>query len=178
MQPKKKKKAPAVLVTRASLNLLEQEPECHPQSSGRLEYLWIRSLTTGQKLTKCRDVWPVVSVSVMVVSVLELGGGVAPSWKGVCGSEFKKKVAIRRSSSHWILISFFLHTNIYVSFPRISSHLKMKKSVLLEAEWVRTWPGGTRSSKSRRWEGRTGLKPVSPPLLPAPWPGSCTFSQR
>lgn len=27
----------------------------------------------------------------MVVSVLELGGGVAPSWKGVCGSEFKKK---------------------------------------------------------------------------------------
>ena len=26
----KKKKAPAVLVTTASLNLLEQEPECHP----------------------------------------------------------------------------------------------------------------------------------------------------
>ena len=34
---------------------------------------------------------PVVSVSVRVVSAPELGGGVAPSWKGVCGAELKKK---------------------------------------------------------------------------------------
>lgn len=31
---------------------------------------------------------PVVSVSVRVVSAPELGGGVAPSWKGGCGAEF------------------------------------------------------------------------------------------
>lgn len=48
-------------------------------------------------MTKCRDVSPVVSVSVMVVSVLELGGGVAPSWKGVCGAELKKK---KKKGSH------------------------------------------------------------------------------
>lgn len=147
----KKKKGTSSPCYHSLTKLARTGTRMSPKSSGSFKYLWIKSLTTGQKLTKCRDVSPVVSVSVMVVSVLELGGGVAPSWKGVCGTELKKKkVAIRRSLSRWILISFFLHTNTYVSFPCISPHLKMKKSVLLAAEWVRTWPGGTRSRKSRR----------------------------